>query len=124
MLLSKVAKHVTIVTVHVPTEDFDVVLRAELVHTHHQVFGAARQAHLRTERKTVSSWSGFSPKSPVPDDTSGSQQISHTVLINIRLKKLQQQEKKEKQLFIWTFFLKAIFQLSCQSEKPSVLQVT
>lgn len=55
MLLSKVAEHVTIVTVHVPTEDFDAVLRAELVHAHHQVSGAACEAHLRTARTTVSS---------------------------------------------------------------------
>lgn len=59
MLLSKVAEHVTIVTVHVPTEDFDVVLRAELVNTHHQVSGAASQAHLRKRQKTLSSQSGF-----------------------------------------------------------------
>lgn len=65
MLLSKVTEHVTIVTVHVPTEDFDVVLRAELVHTHHQVSGAARQAHLRAKRKSLSIDSRQNPLSPM-----------------------------------------------------------
>lgn len=75
VLLSKVAEHVTIVTVHVPTEDFDVVLRTELVHTHHQVSGAACQTHLRKkERKKNNSQSWFNPKATFPKDTSDSKQ--------------------------------------------------
>lgn len=50
VLLSKVAEHVTIVTIDIPTEDFDIVLRAELVDAHHQVSGAARQTHLREKK--------------------------------------------------------------------------
>lgn len=50
VLLSEVAEHVTIVTVDVPTEDLDAMLGAQLVHTHHQIPGAACQTHLRDEQ--------------------------------------------------------------------------
>jgi len=51
VLFSEVAEHVAIVTIDVPTEDFDVVLGTELVDPHHQVSGAACQTHLREVNK-------------------------------------------------------------------------
>lgn len=57
MFLSKVAEHVTIVTIDITTEDFDAVLRAELVDPHHQVFGTARQTHLKKKKKRQEGWS-------------------------------------------------------------------
>lgn len=50
VLLPEVGEHVTIVTVDIPAEDFDVALRTELVHPHHQVSGAAGQTHLREKK--------------------------------------------------------------------------
>lgn len=50
VLLSKVGKHVTIVTIDIPAEDFDVALRAELVDPYHQVSGTACQTHLRGKK--------------------------------------------------------------------------
>lgn len=96
MLLSKVAEHVTIVTIHIPTEDFDVVLWAELVHTHHQVFGAARQAHLGTKRRRHSAVRADSHQSPVSDDTNISNRYCRNPLKN-------KQNNEEKNLLVRTF---------------------
>lgn len=48
--LSQVAEHVTVVTVDISTEHFDVVFGAELVNAYHQVSGAACQTHLRDKK--------------------------------------------------------------------------
>lgn len=50
VLLSKVAEHVTVVTIHISTEDLDVVLRTKLVDPQHQVSGAACQTNLRGKK--------------------------------------------------------------------------
>ncbi len=46
MLLAKVGEHVSVITTHISTEDLDVPGGTELVHSHHEVFGAPGQTNL------------------------------------------------------------------------------
>lgn len=46
MLLAKIREHVSMITIHISTEDLDVPGGTELVHSHHEVFGAPGQTNL------------------------------------------------------------------------------
>lgn len=62
VLLAQVAEHVTVVTVHISTENLDAVLRTELVDPNHQVSGATCQTHLGEKLKGRSLESGLQSK--------------------------------------------------------------